>query len=465
MRHLPTRLCLPAAAFALAACGDVAPTAPAGRPTLARTGSGTTLQVNTLADHDDGACTTQDCTLREAIRLAPPGGTITFKNLSGTIALVPTAAPATLVVERSLTIQGPGAGVLTVAMQQQAGRVFRIGGSDVTISGLTITGGAALGAFVDGEGGGIYADAANLTLRDVRISGNTAERGGGLAFLGGNLLTERSTVSGNTASSGGGLYLASRGPATIVLRQSTVRDNQAAVDGAGILHGQGALALEQSTLSGNVAGSFGGALYTGGSGTTSVDRSSISGNAAGNGGGAISTWGAEPLTITSSTIAGNSARVAGGLFSYYGHDRLTNTILAGNSASDVPGNADCILGDPSFTWASSGGYNLTSPGTGCGYFPTAPGDRLVPASQVFRTTLYYYLEDNGGPTRTHRLLDPAVTGQPNPALDGGACSATADQRGFVRPVDLASVPNAAGGNGCDIGALEVQAPTRGGPRR
>jgi hypothetical protein len=230
------------------------------------------------------------------------------------------------------------------------------------------------------------------------------------------------------------------------------------------LHGAGALALEQSTLSGNVAGSFGGALYTG-FGTTSVDRSSISGNAAGHGGGAIATWGAEPLTITSSTIAGNSARVAGGLFSYYGHDRLTNTILAGNSASDVPGNADCILGDPSFTWASSGGYNLTSPGTGCGYFPAAPGDRLVPASQVFRTTLYYYLEDNGGPTRTHRLLDPAVTGQPNPALDAGTCTETADQRGLARPVDLVSVINAAGGTGCDIGGFEMQLPSKGGPRR
>ncbi|HZF68450.1 MAG TPA: CSLREA domain-containing protein, partial [Gemmatirosa sp.] len=246
------------ATLALAACADLAPTAP-DAPRLARTG-GTALQVNTLADHDDGACTTQDCTLREAIRLAPAGGTITFKSLRGTIALDPTATPATLVIDKGLTIQGPGAGGLTVAMQRQAGRVFRIGAGDVTISGLTITGGAALGAFLEGEGGGIYSDAANLTLRDLRISGNTAERGGGLAILGGNLLTERSTVSGNTASSGGGLYLASRGPTTIVLRQSTVRDNQAAVDGAGILHGEGALALEQSTLSGNVAGAFGGAL-------------------------------------------------------------------------------------------------------------------------------------------------------------------------------------------------------------
>jgi CSLREA domain-containing protein len=89
----------------LAACGDLPPTAPAGAPALARAGSGTTLQVTTRADRDDGACTVQDCTLREALRLAPSGATITFKNLSGTIALDPTAASPTLVVDRSLTIQ------------------------------------------------------------------------------------------------------------------------------------------------------------------------------------------------------------------------------------------------------------------------------------------------------------------------------------------------------------------------
>ena len=60
------------------------------------------------------------------------------------------------------------------------------------------------------------------------------------------------------------------------------------------------------------------------------------------------------------------------------------------------------------------------------------------------------LADNGGPTMTHALLPGS------PAIDAGLTTLTTDQRGFTRPVDLASVPNAAGGNGADMGAFEAQ---------
>ena len=36
---------------------------------------------------------------------------------------------------------------------------------------------------------------------------------------------------------------------------------------------------------------------------------------------------------------------------------------------------------------------------------------------------------------------------------------TADQRGLLRPVDNPAISNAGGGDGSDIGAFEVQAPT------
>jgi hypothetical protein len=48
----------------------------------------------------------------------------------------------------------------------------------------------------------------------------------------------------------------------------------------------------------------------------------------------------------------------------------------------------------------------------------------------------------------------------SPAIDkGNSFGSFADQRGLARPVDLASSPNAAGGDGADIGAFEAQAPT------
>jgi hypothetical protein len=75
------------------------------------------------------------------------------------------------------------------------------------------------------------------------------------------------------------------------------------------------------------------------------------------------------------------------------------------------------------------------------------------------------LADNGGPTFTHALCtasgvpDASCTGS-SPAIDAGKnfTSATTDQRGtgFARIVDFASIPNATGGDGTDIGAFEVQ---------
>jgi hypothetical protein len=52
----------------------------------------------------------------------------------------------------------------------------------------------------------------------------------------------------------------------------------------------------------------------------------------------------------------------------------------------------------------------------------------------------------------------------SPAIDGGnrtailALSRNVDQRGFPRPADFGNVGNAAGGDGSDVGAFEVQPP-------
>jgi hypothetical protein len=62
------------------------------------------------------------------------------------------------------------------------------------------------------------------------------------------------------------------------------------------------------------------------------------------------------------------------------------------------------------------------------------------------------LASNGGPTQTHAL---ALT---SPAIDKGKRNGfgpTKDQRGSPRPVDYPFKPNAAGGDGSDIGAFEL----------
>src|SRR5439155_1124624 len=63
------------------------------------------------------------------------------------------------------------------------------------------------------------------------------------------------------------------------------------------------------------------------------------------------------------------------------------------------------------------------------------------------------VEDNGSGFQTCLPL------KGSPAIDAGAASnLSQDQRGFFRSIDLPDVANAAGSNGTDIGALELQPP-------
>src|SRR6266496_2108647 len=82
--------------------------------------------------------------LRQALAAANDGDTITFA-VSGTIGLT----SGELLVDKSITISGPGAESLAVDGNAMS-RVFHIGsGKNVTISGLTITNGFTSGDFPD----------------------------------------------------------------------------------------------------------------------------------------------------------------------------------------------------------------------------------------------------------------------------------------------------------------------------
>src|SRR6266540_3425831 len=125
--------------------------------------------------------------LRQALKDATDGDTITFA-VSGTIGLT----SGELLVDKSITISGPGAGSLAVDGNATSG-VFHIGyGKTVTISGLTITNGSI----------GIWNDNATLAINNCTISGNSGggvyndgNNGGG---AGGEITN--STISNNSGS-------------------------------------------------------------------------------------------------------------------------------------------------------------------------------------------------------------------------------------------------------------------------
>src|SRR5437762_11933722 len=103
---------------------------------------------------------------------ATEGDTIEFA-VTGTIGLT----GGELLMDKSITISGPGAENLAVDGNAK-NSVFHISsGRTVTISGLTITNGNAPG----GNGGGIHNDHASLMLNNCTLNGNsTYNIGGGI---------------------------------------------------------------------------------------------------------------------------------------------------------------------------------------------------------------------------------------------------------------------------------------------
>lgn len=159
----------------------------------------------------DGACATGggDCTLRAAIEEAnatPGGDAVVLPSGTYTLGL------GELLVSRNLSIVGtsddPGTGADERPVVDAGGgsRVFRVDGVgdtsiEVRISDAVIKGGDA-GA---GDGGGILNLAADLTLRDVRLSDNRADDGGGIFNDRGALDLSRVVLNTNLASGRGGM--------------------------------------------------------------------------------------------------------------------------------------------------------------------------------------------------------------------------------------------------------------------
>ncbi|MBK8496926.1 MAG: hypothetical protein IPL50_19440 [Chitinophagaceae bacterium] len=325
---------------------------------------------------------------------------------------------------KNLTIQGPGAALLTIN-GGGSGRIFYVAGAGVTgnINALTLTGGTGAGAVNTGRGGAAYNNLANMNLTNMVITGNTAANGGGINTAGAGSITTitNSTISNNTStSSGGGLQNFSTSTTHVI----------------------------GSTISGNTStGSFGGAFQA--NGTTTFANSTISGNSASTSGGGLY-FNGPSATIINSTITNNTTTGVGGGINKIGTNPLNirNTLIAGN-------NGGATAPDVSGTIVSQG-FNLVGRVDGSTGF-TQPTD-LTGTIAAPLNPLLGTLANNGGRTQTHALL----TG--SPAIDKGSAAnypvstlpILTDQRDSIRPYDYPAIPDAAGGNGSDIGAYELK---------
>src|SRR5437868_12875896 len=183
----------------------------------------TTITVTNRNDSGSGS-------LRQALVDGNDGDTITFA-VTGTIGLT----SGELVVDKSITISGPGPAMLAVSRSSNMPfRIFHVMPDQmVNIEGVTISGGSA------DIGGGILNDQATLTLTNCSVVNNVASQsGGGIAdgFAGGSLNIINSTISGNSAVGpfpftfgyGGGISGGGR------ISNSTITGNYSGSTGGGI---------------------------------------------------------------------------------------------------------------------------------------------------------------------------------------------------------------------------------------
>lgn len=411
----------------------------------------------------------------DVIDFAPTLTTITFTGDADQVPIV-----------YSLDIVGPGADALTIDLNSNCGFVANLYyTADLSISGVTITGGNTDTLYCDSRGdrsggalalydGGTYA---TFTLSDVVVSGNSAYYyGGGIACHGSVSVTiENSTFDSNSAGSdGGGVYLDCEYDVTIT--GSVFSGNTAGGDGGGIDLGvrTGTVAsIISSTFSDNVAGSWGGGIHAE-NGTVVIRNTTVSGNVANRGGGI---GGDTYLQLTQSTITENSAYKGGGMFwrqGRFGGDAASsfditfstisgNTAQAGNEMTidriNNYGQVSSIVG--SIIAGTAGGDSIYFYGsTPVSLFPVyVYGSALGTAVDSnfydeghnqfdLADPVLEALADNGGPTQT---MMPA-TG--SPVIDAGPPSFAPfpgdefDQRGtpFVR-IHNGQV---------DIGAVESQ---------
>ncbi len=404
MSRPTSRFLLRLATVAVASCAVLAVL-----PALAEAAEYT---VNTTADLAPaaGECQgTNPCSLRQAIDTANesaapvinlPAGHYQL-TLTGTEEGADENGDLDVTGGSQIQINGAGARSTVVDATGLGERVFDVLPlGTLGLSRLTVTGGEAINV----NGGGIQVDEGSLNLDQVAVLNNVSTRSG----------------------AGGGI---SARQATLTVSLSLIARNRNSGDGGGIFVETGknhsTTTIVNSTIANNV-----------------VDTSLYPENESwGAYGGGVEASG--KMVLQNVTVAGNSIRdgnggdegEGAGLGIYTEESEFLNTIVYGNTASEVEFLAQCNPLEPDERLISAG-HNLEQQ-------PPAGEQRCFETStDLIADPLLGTLANNGGETDTMALLtgSPAIN-----SADAGKCPAT-DQRGLPRP----SL------GGCDIGAFEVQ---------
>ncbi len=336
----------------------------------------TTYTVTKTGDTNDGVCNA-DCSLREAIAAANANAIqdrIAFAPaLAGrTISLAP--GRGQLAISQRVTIDTEGADITVDARGRS--RVFFVGPgfNEVSMVGLTITGGRTAGA-----GGGLLAsDDSEIALTRCTVTGNESAGGGG-GVAGGFVFVYDSTISDNaTAGEGGGL-LSFFG---LIVDETTVSGNSAGGSGGGIRFPnffQGGERLLDVTVTRNDSqGQGGGVAIDGTDFFSTAARLLVAGNTRNGDPSDPAADCAEPLVGVGSSLAGagtGCGNTAATVAPEEVFTRVLDPLLADNGE---PTRTHALLapgGDPSLNPA-------IALGAGAGSFPPGGSAPAVTVSLV-----------------------------------------------------------------------------------
>jgi hypothetical protein len=234
-------------------------------------------------------------------------------------------------------------------------------------------------------------------------------------------------------------------------------------NGGAIQNDDALLRVFGALLTGNNASGYGGAIYESGNYDSGQDDfiaySTFSDNHARSGGGFYSNQ--DTGQLRSSTFSGNSADAGdGGAVYAFGDALLVDSTVSGNQATGAGGGVSVdgqavlfgtiLANNLSF---SADNPDLNATGGSAGYDlvedPGTTGIGSVPSIITGQDPQLGALGPNGGYTPT---LKPAAS---SPVVDQSYSYSYVDQRLSDRPVDNPNKANVAGGNGADIGAVEL----------
>jgi hypothetical protein len=414
--------------------------------------------------------------LRSAIEAAnAQAGATTINVSSGTFDLSLGELTVAPNGGKTLSIVGAGSSASIVIQTDGINRVFNIdensaGGTLVTISGLTISGGQDQADILGGAGilaGSVTSISLDdLTLQNCAITNNhcrapnstyTGQEGGGVQMAGGNLTIVNCTFSGNSSAASQGGAIAFEEP-TLVNNTSagtlsisgSIFSNNSLTNGSGSgPDGGGAIyidttapavhSISSSTFSGNyvlgnLGATFGGAVLFN-NGTLNVDHSTFTGNsAAGQGarGGALYVDSGS-LNISFCRFAGNVA--ANGGNGIYNHgSNVANTTAQNNwwGCNGGPGASGCDqVGSDGGTMNFSPWITLTN--------TAAPNPILVGQSTTLTAS---FRQNSGGASLTQPDVSVLV-GLPI-IFDGAVLGAISSPQTTIQPAGTAVATFTAG---------------------